>query len=75
MAVLDTWGEFPKIAAIINNKKHYHTLREALQLWDSLSIEFTDPDEVLEADGTVRKMTKEEKAEFNTRLDDWSAMR
>ena len=71
--MFDDWGEFPKVGLIVEGKKKFYSLREAVPLWDSGFLKVEDSGEVLEVDCTVRKMTAEENREFQERADEFSA--
>lgn len=75
MPLLDAWKEFPKIGLIVDGKKKFYPLREAVPIWDSGWVRVEDTGELLEADFSVRKMTREENQEFQSRVDEYSARR
>lgn len=70
--VLDDWREFPKIGLIVEGKKKFYSLKEAVPLWDSWMIRIEDTNELLLEDFSIRAMTPEESEEFQSRVDDYS---
>jgi hypothetical protein len=72
MSIKDTWTDFPRIGLIVDGKKKFYPLREAIPLWDSGWMKVEDTGEVLEADYSVRKMTAPENAEFQELTDEYS---
>ena len=73
MGILDSWEEFPKVGLIVEGKKKFYPLREAIPLWDSGFLRVEDSAEVLEGDFSVRPMTEEENRDFQARTDEFSA--
>ena len=70
---LEGWAEFPKIGLIVNGKKKFYSVGEAVPLWDSGWCRVDDSGELLLADFTIRAMTPEENKAFQCRVDDYSA--
>ena len=70
---LESWGEFPRIGLIVNGKKKFYSLQDAIPVWDSGWLDVRDSKEVLEADFSVRLMTDEENKDFQERVDQFSA--
>jgi len=70
---LDGWGDFPKIGLFVEGTKKFYSLKEAIPLWDSGWIRVGDTGELLMPDFSIRKMTAEENAEFQARVDEYSA--
>lgn len=70
--ILRTWDDFPKIGLIVEGKKKFFRLSEAVRLWDSGFVRVEDTGEVLESDFSVRRMTPEENLVFQRRVDDYS---
>jgi hypothetical protein len=73
--ILGDWGEFPKIGLVVENRKKFYTLSEAVPLWDSGYIQVSDTGEILHEDFSVKKMTDEENRAFQVRVDNYSAGR
>lgn len=73
MDVLASWGDFPKVGLIVDGKKEFYPLKEAVPLWDSMFLKVEDSGEVLEHDFRVRAMTVEENKAFQARVDEYSA--
>lgn len=70
---LDGWGDFPKIGLVVEGKKKFYSLKEAIPLWDSGWTRVESARELLMPDFSIRTMTAEENAEFQDRVDDFSA--
>lgn len=70
---LDGWGEFPKIGLIVEGNKRFFPLVAAIPLWDSGWVNVRDTGELLLHDFSIRRMTAEENAEFQDRVDEYSA--
>ena len=72
MSIKDTWTDFPRIGLIVDGRKKFYLLHEAIPLWDSGWMKVEDTGEVLEADYSVRKMTAPENTEFQELTDEYS---
>lgn len=70
--ILDDWKDFPKVGLIVDGKKKFYSLSEAVPLWDSGWIKVEDSHELLLEDFTIREMTEDENRAFQQRTDEFS---
>ena len=71
--ILENWKDFPKIGLVVEGKKRFYPLNEAVPLWDSGMLKVEDTRELLQEDMSVRAMSKEESSAFQARVDEYSA--
>lgn len=72
-SILKDWGAFPRIGLIVEGKKKFYPLHEAVPLYDSGLVKVVDSGELLESDFSVRLKTEEEDREFERLCDEYSA--
>jgi hypothetical protein len=66
---------FPQYELFVNGKRSFVPLNEAARAMDSLMCHVSVGDIVLESDGVLRNITRDEVDRLNQLTDEWSALR